>query len=89
MKIKKGFVLRELVGQKIVTGEGLEQIDFNKLVSLNSSAAYLWEHLVSREFDLETMVDLLLERYDIERSVALKDARALLENWKSIGLIED
>ena len=41
MRIKKGFVLRELVGQKIVTGEGLEQIDFNKLVSLNSSAAYL------------------------------------------------
>ena len=78
-----------MVGQKIVTGEGLEQIDFNKLVSLNSSAAYLWEHLVSREFDLETMVDLLLERYDIERSVALKDARALLDNWKSIGLIED
>lgn len=89
MRIKKGFVLRELVGQKIVTGEGLEQIDFNKLVSLNSSAAYLWEHMVSREFDLETMVDLLLERYDIERSVALKDARALLDNWKSIGLIED
>lgn len=89
MRIKKGFVLRELVGQKIVTGEGLEQIDFNKLVSLNSSAAYLWEHLVSREFDLETMVDLLLDRYDIERSVALKDARALLDNWKSIGLIED
>ncbi|MBM6961679.1 PqqD family protein [Bacteroides caecigallinarum] len=89
MRIKKGFVLRELVGQKIVTGEGLEQIDFNKLVSLNSSAAYLWEHLVSRDFDLETMVDLLLERYDIERSVALKDARALLDNWKSIGLIED
>ena len=89
MRIKKGFVLRELVGQKIVTGEGLEQIDFNKLVSLNSSAAYLWEHLVSREFDLETMVDLLLERYDIERSVALKDARALLDIWKSIGLIED
>ncbi|WP_289074864.1 PqqD family protein [uncultured Bacteroides sp.] len=89
MRIKKGFVLRELVGQKIVTGEGLEQIDFNKLVSLNSSAAYLWEHLVSKEFDLETMVDLLLERYDIERSVALKDARALLDNWKSIGLIED
>lgn len=89
MRIKKGFVLRELVGQKIVTGEGLEQIDFNKLVSLNSSAAYLWEHLVSREFDLETMVDLLLERYDIERSVALKDTRALLDNWKSIGLIED
>ena len=51
MRIKKGFVLREIVGQKVVTGEGLEQVDFNKLVTLNSSAAYLWEQVVDREFD--------------------------------------
>ena len=69
MRIKKGFVLRELAGEKIISGEGLEQIDFNKIVTLNTSAAYIWEHISNREFDLETMVDLLLDRYDIERSV--------------------
>ncbi len=89
MRIKKGFVLRELAGEKIISGEGLEQIDFNKLVTLNTSAAYIWENISNREFDLETIVDLLLERYDIERSVALKDSRSLLDDWKSIGLIED
>lgn len=89
MRIKKGFVLRELAGEKIVSGEGLEQLDFNKIVSLNTSAAYIWEHISNREFDLETMVDLLLDRYDIDRSVALRDARLLLDNWISIGLVEE
>lgn len=89
MRIKKGFVLRELAGEKIVSGEGLEQLDFNKIVTLNTSAAYIWEHILNREFDLETMVDLLLDRYDIERSVALQDARRLLDDWISIGLVEE
>ena len=89
MRIKKGFVLRELAGEKIISGEGLEQIDFNKIVTLNTSAAYIWEHISNQEFDLETMVDLLLDRYDIERSVALQDARRLLDDWVSIGLIEE
>ena len=80
MRIKKGFVLRELAG---------EQIDFNKIVSLNTSAAYIWEHISNREFDLETIVDYLLDRYDIDRSVALRDARLLLDNWISIGLVEE
>ena len=42
MKIKKGFVLREMCGENIVTAEGLEHINFNKLISLNSTAAFLW-----------------------------------------------
>ena len=42
MKIKKGFVLRQMCGENIVTAEGLEHINFNKLISLNSTAAFLW-----------------------------------------------
>lgn len=89
MRIKKGFILRELLGNKIITSEGLEQIDFDKILKLNSSAAYIWEHVSKREFDLETIVDLLLDRYDIERSVALQDARCLLDGWISLGLIDE
>lgn len=89
MRIKKGFVMRQVLGENIVSGEGLEHIDFNKIVALNTSASYIWEHILNREFDLETIVDLLLDRYDIERSVALQDARRLLDDWISIGLVEE
>ena len=48
MKIKKGFVLREMCGENIVAGEGLEHINFNKLVSLNSTAAFLWKKVADK-----------------------------------------
>ena len=35
MKQKNGFVLRTICGTNVVVGEGLEQINFNKMVSLN------------------------------------------------------
>ena len=49
MKIKEGFVLRQMCGENIVAGEGLEHINFNKLISLNSTAAFLWQELVGKE----------------------------------------
>ena len=36
MKIKDGFVLREMCGEYIVAAEGLQHINFNKLISLNN-----------------------------------------------------
>ena len=45
MKIKEGFVLRTIVGENVVIGEGLAQINFNKMICLNSSAAYLWREV--------------------------------------------
>ena len=35
MKIKEGFILRSICGEYIVVGEGLAQVNFNKMLSLN------------------------------------------------------
>ena len=50
MRIKKGFVLRRMCGEHVVTADSLEQINFNKLVTLNESAAYLWQAVEDRDF---------------------------------------
>lgn len=86
MKIKEGFVLRQMCGENIVAGEGLEHINFNKLISLNSSAAYLWQELAGKEFTIEEMADLLISRYGIERELALKDSEALAKAWAEAGI---
>ncbi len=88
MKIKNGFVLREMCGEKIVTGVGMEHINFNKLISLNDTAAYLWEELAGKEFTVEDMADLLVSRYEIDMELATKDSAHLCKAWEEAGVLE-
>ncbi len=88
MKIKKGFVLREMCGENIVAGEGLENISFNKLISLNSTAAFLWKKVADKEFTPEEMAEHLIEEYGIDMELALKDAKALAQAWIDAGVAE-
>lgn len=88
MKIKKGFVLREMCGENIVSGEGLEHINFNKLISLNSTAAYLWKNLVDKEFTQEMMAQLLVEEYGIDMELAMTDSGKLMQSWIDAEIAE-
>ncbi len=89
MRIKKGFVLRTLGNEQIVSGEGLEQINFTKLVSLNPSAAYLWKEVEGTDFDVQTLTDLLVKRYAVDENTARTDAEKLLKSWNEAGLLEE
>ena len=88
MKIKKGFVLREMCGENIVAGEGLEHINFNKLISLNATAAFLWKKVEGKEFTPEDMAGHLVEEYGIDMELALKDSTALCQAWLDAGVAQ-
>ena len=88
MKIKEGFVLRTICGQSVVSGEGSANVNFSKLVSLNDSAAYLFQAVQDKDFTPETLADLLLEKYVVDRERALEDAKTLCAQWKEIGIAE-
>lgn len=88
MRIKKGFKLREIMGEFAVIGEGLEQVNFNKIISLNSTAAYIWKEIEGREFDADMVAELLLAKYDVEEELARNDAAALVQKLVENGLTE-
>ena len=88
MKIKNGFVLREMCGENIVTAEGMENINFNKLISLNSTAAFLWKNLEGKEFTEKEMAQLLIDEYGIDMGLAMKDSTNLCNVWKEAGIAE-
>ena len=88
MKIKNGFVLREMCGENIVAAEGLEHINFNKLISLNSTAAFLWKALEGKDFTKEEMAQLLVEEYGIDMELALTDSGNLMNSWIEAGIAE-
>lgn len=88
MRIKDGFRLRDVMGQATVIGEGAAQVDFTKLIILNSSAEYLWKEVEGKEFDADMLASLLIDRYGIEEDLAHKDAEAIMSQWKEAGLTE-
>ncbi len=89
MKIVEGFRLRNIAKEHIVTGESLAQINFNKMISLNASAAYLWESVADKEFSVETLKDLLLEKYEVAPEVAAADAEKVARAWIDAGIVEE
>lgn len=88
MRTKAGFALREMCGEYIVTGEGLEHINFNKLISLNSTAAFLWKAVEGKEFTPESMAQMLVEEYEIDMELALNDSTKLCQAWIDAGIAE-
>lgn len=88
MKTKNGFTLRQLGQEYILVAEGLEVINFNRMVSMNTTAAMLWKEIEGKEFDAAKLVDILLDNCDVEKEVAEKDVQNLIESWENAGIIE-
>lgn len=89
MKIIEGFVLRPLGEEFIVIGEGIAQINFNKMVSLNSTAAYLWENVEGKDFTVKDLTRLLTDQYEVSEEQAAADAAALAAKWIEAGIVAE
>lgn len=89
MKTSTGYVMRPLGKEFILTAENVQQVNFNRMISLNSSAAYLWESVEGKDFSIQDLADLLVERYGIEMDTAMADSEALVAKWKEAGLLEE
>lgn len=87
MKQKKGFNIRQICGQNMIVAEGLENIDYSNIISMNDTATFLWNSLKGRDFTVEDMADLLTGEYEVDRDTALADCRALAEQWKKAEII--
>ena len=88
MKIKKGFVLRNVVDEYMVMPSGDNIAKFDGTVVLNEVSAFIFKQLenaVSRD-DLVTAV---LNEFDVDEATAAKDIDNLLARFREIGLLEE
>lgn len=88
MRIIDGFTLRCVAGEMIVGGESIAQINFNKLISLNEAAAYLWSEVIGCDFTVEKLAELLVTKYEIDEKTALADAKAVAQSWIDVRLVK-
>jgi len=88
MQVIPGFALRKLGNEYLLIAESVELVNFNAMITLNESAAYLWRSVADMEsFDADTLTDLLLQEYEVSPEQAHKDALATIESWQNAHLL--
>lgn len=77
MKIEKEFVLREIAGEYILVPVGSTALELNGLITVNEVGVFIWK-LLQNDVTLDDIVQAVLNEYDVEESVARKDAADFL-----------
>lgn len=86
MKLKDGFVLRQVAGETVVIPSG-STLDLNMMITLNETGRFLWERL-SEETDEAALVQALTAEYDVTEEQALSSVQAFLEKLNAYELTE-
>lgn len=88
MKRNENFILRKIAGESIIVPVGEATQKFNGLFSLNRVATFVWEH-IEEVGDIEEMVQLVLEHFDVDETTARTDVEGFISELKLVGFIEE
>ncbi len=86
MKIKDGYMLRKVAGNSIVVAVGKAALDFNGLITLNSTGVFLWKMLVQGAAE-EELLTAILSEYEINEATAKTDIAEFIEKLKGADLL--
>lgn len=86
MKLKDGFILRQMAGETVVIPAGGD-LDMNMMITLNGTGGLLWQCLEQGAEKAE-LVAALLDKYDVDEATAKADVEAFLEKLERHGFLD-
>lgn len=86
MKRSENFLLRDVAGTLVIVPVGAAVSAFPGMITLNDTAAYLWE-LLEQEQTVASLAAGLMDRYEVDEEKATADVEAFLEKLKPTGAI--
>ncbi len=88
MKIKDGFILKDVAGSKIVIATGDARLSFNGVMTFNSVGAEIFE-LLNGENTPDEIVKKISEDYGVSADIVEKDFNALIQKLKKYGMLDE
>lgn len=86
MRIAECYVLREIADTWVVIPVGQKLVEFNGIINLNETGAFLWKKLQG-DVTEDDLVALLLDEYQVSEEIARRDVVEFLDVVRSKGLI--
>lgn len=87
IKIKEGFMLREVAGSYAVVAVGKASLQFKGMITLNETGAFLWKNL-AEGIEKEELLKKMLAEYDVLESEASKHIDQFIEKLEKSGILE-
>lgn len=87
MRIKSGFVLRNVKGQNVIVQLG-KRNDFNSTITLTDTTAFIWKEIVENESDEQNLVNALVNKFSVSTEAATSDVSVFVGVLKEHGILE-
>ena len=88
MKIKDGYIVREVAGQYMAVPVGTRAKELRGVVALNESAVFLW-NLLKTEQSNESLAQSLVNEFDVSYEQALASVKSYTDAAREAGLLLD
>lgn len=86
MKINGEFVLRQVAGDSILIPVGETALKFNGIITLDKVGGLIWSAL-EQGAERETILQQILDRFDVERERAEQDLDEFLGQMEQAGFL--
>lgn len=87
MKIKKGFVLKDMAGNTYVVATGALSKKFNGIITLNETGKLIWQSLTEGA-TRDEIIEKILSEYEAERATVENDVDTFIEKLEKDGVLE-
>lgn len=87
MKIKNGFMLRNIAGNNLIIGVGEAAGVLNGVVTLNETGVFLWDLLV-KGCEIEELILALMNEYEVSEQVATADVNSFVNKLVNAKIAE-
>lgn len=77
MKLKEGFVLREIAGECVVVSVN-SAVNLDGMITLNETAKTLWRALEGGVDGIDELVGVLMAEYEVDEKMARKAAESFV-----------
>ena len=88
MKIKKGFILRDVAGEKIIVATGDAASSFNGIINLNDTGAFIFSCLSKHNLTEDELAEKVAAEYGIDKESAKRDFAGFLDTLRKASCLE-
>ena len=88
MKIKKGFIVRQIAGQNVAIAVGEMSKKFHGMIKLNDTGLFIWNRLQDDTTE-PAIVEAVIAEYEVDKETAAADVHRILGALKDAGIVEE